>query len=138
MTEHGAGSTYFWLPRRPKEANPGCPDPGGADYLAAENDYIDETGAHGGLQELFDEIVGRIKKDDRSVPVRNREHWYTRYEEGKSTTAATGGEEVRTRTARCREVLLDQNVLRKASTTSLWAAWASAMTTASWPLAWTR
>ena len=33
---------------------------------------------------IYDEIVGRIKKDDESVPVLDKGYWYySRYEEGK-------------------------------------------------------
>jgi oligopeptidase B len=52
-------------------------------YLEAENAY---TGAatDGALRDrLFDEIVGRIKKDDSTVPYRMRGYYYSvRYEEG--------------------------------------------------------
>jgi oligopeptidase B len=49
-------------------------------YLQAENDYKDAMLA--GLaplqRELYDEIVGRIKQDDSSVPYRERGYWYYR------------------------------------------------------------
>ena len=79
MTEHGDTrvDNYFWMRLSDAQKEAETPDEqtqGVLDYLAAENDYIDGKLAHTeGLQEkLFDEIVGRIKKDDRSVPVRNR------------------------------------------------------------------
>ncbi len=56
------------------------------DYLNAENAYRAEVMASTeGLQSaLYDEIVGRIKQDDASVPVKDNGYWYyTRYEEGK-------------------------------------------------------
>lgn len=56
------------------------------DYLNAENTYRAEVMASTeGLQTaLYDEIVGRIKQDDASVPVKDHGYWYyTRYEEGK-------------------------------------------------------
>ena len=78
MTEHGDTRVddYFWmrLSDAQKEAQmPDAQTQDVLDYLAAENDYIDSKLGHTeGLQQtLFDEIVGRIKKDDRSVPVRN-------------------------------------------------------------------
>ena len=91
MTLHGDTrvDNYFWM--RLSDAQKKAETPDGQtqdvlDYLEAENGYIDSKLAHTEplQQKLFDEIVGRIKKDDRSVPVRNRGFWYyTRYEEGK-------------------------------------------------------
>src|SRR5690606_26474988 len=55
-------------------------------YLRAENAYADAMLAHTRpLQEqLYEEIVGRIKQDDSSVPYRKRGYWYyTRFETGK-------------------------------------------------------
>lgn len=55
-------------------------------YLNAENDYLKAKMKHTeGLQEkLYNEIVGRIKQTDESVPYRDNGYWYyTRYEEGK-------------------------------------------------------
>ena len=56
------------------------------DYLKAENKY--KEAALAPTEELqaalYDEIVGRIVKDDESVPVFYRGYWYyTRFEEGK-------------------------------------------------------
>ena len=56
------------------------------DYLNAENDYTNQMTAHlKTFQDtLFNEIVGRIKQTDMSVPYRdNGYHYITRYEEGK-------------------------------------------------------
>ena len=56
------------------------------DYLNAENDYTNEMTAHlKTFQDtLFNEMVGRIKQTDMSVPYRdNGYHYITRYEEGK-------------------------------------------------------
>jgi oligopeptidase B len=55
------------------------------DYLNAENDYVKETMGHTEqLQEkLYEEIVGRIKKDDQSVPVNDNGYsYYSRFEKG--------------------------------------------------------
>ncbi len=68
---------YFWLRERE--------NPEVIDYLEAENAYTDAAMAHTEeLQNaLFEEIVGRIKQDDSSVPYRDGAYWYyTRYEEG--------------------------------------------------------
>jgi oligopeptidase B len=55
-------------------------------YLKAENVYTDAMLAHTKpLQEkVYDEIVGRIKQDDASVPYRDNGYWYyRRFETGK-------------------------------------------------------
>lgn len=56
------------------------------DYLNAENDYLHEVMGHtDALQEsLFNELVGRMKQDDESVPVlENGYYYYSRFLEGK-------------------------------------------------------
>ncbi len=79
---HGAerGDEYYWL-RDDKREN--------ADvlaYLQAENAYADQVMAPLKPVEdrLYEEIVGRIKQDDSSIPARERGWWYyARYEAGK-------------------------------------------------------
>jgi oligopeptidase B len=74
---HARVDEYYWL--RDRE------DPEVIAYLEAENAYTEAVLAPtDALQEtLFAEIVGRIKQDDASVPVRDRGYWrYTRYVEG--------------------------------------------------------
>jgi oligopeptidase B len=69
---------YYWLNQREDEAV--------IDYLKAENEYLDRAMAHTAdfQDDLFDEIVGRIKQDDESVPYfDNGYYYYTRYESGK-------------------------------------------------------
>ncbi|MFZ5624987.1 MAG: S9 family peptidase [Gemmatimonadota bacterium] len=69
---------YFWL--RNKE------DPAVIAYLEAENAYADQVLAPTKeLEErLYQEILGRIKQTDLSVPYRDSGFWYyTRTEEGK-------------------------------------------------------
>jgi oligopeptidase B len=68
---------YYWL--RERES------PEVVEYLTAENEYLASELAHvSDLREsLFDEIVGRIKEDDQSVPYRFRDYYYeTQYKEG--------------------------------------------------------
>ena len=68
---------YYWL----KERN----NPEVLEYLKAENDYQDKVMKHTEefQQKLYDEIVGRIKQTDMSVPYRYQEYYYyTRFEEG--------------------------------------------------------
>lgn len=55
-------------------------------YLTSENDYLKAKLSHTEpLQEkIYNEIVGRIKQTDESVPYKDNGYWYyTRYEEGK-------------------------------------------------------
>ena len=80
LTIHGHTrvDNYYWLNERE--------NPKVVDYLKAENEYtravMKPTEA---LQEkLYNEILGRIKQTDLSVPYRsNGYYYYTRYEEGK-------------------------------------------------------
>ena len=92
---------YFWL--REKE------NKNVIDYLKAENKYADAMTAHNaGLREtLYNEMVGRIKETDFSVPEKRGDYfYYTRTEEGKQYSlfarkkGSADAEE---------EVLLDQN-----------------------------
>ena len=56
------------------------------DNLQAENEYKEINLKHTEKfqDKLFDEIVGRIKKDDESVPYLDNDYWYyTRYEKDK-------------------------------------------------------
>ena len=80
---------YFWMRLSDEQKNAETPDgqtQDVLDYLNAENAYIDGVMKHteGFQKALFDEIVGRIVKDDQSVPVKDHGYWYyTRYEDGK-------------------------------------------------------
>ena len=80
LQNHGHVRTdnYYWLKERE--------NPEVIDYLNAENDYTAAVMAHTkDLQdELFEEIKGRIKQDDSSVPYKLDDYfYYTRYETGK-------------------------------------------------------
>ncbi|MGV8960743.1 MAG: S9 family peptidase [Stenotrophomonas sp.] len=71
---------YYWMRDDERTA------PQVLDYLNAENAYADALMAPlKPLQEtLYEEIVGRIKQDDASVPYRERGYWYySRFETGK-------------------------------------------------------
>ena len=79
MTIHGHTrvDNYYWLKERD--------NPEVIEYLKAENAYEEAMMKHTEpLQnQLFNEIVSRIKQDDMSVPVKHKGYWYyTRYEEG--------------------------------------------------------
>jgi len=69
---------YYWLRERE--------NPEVISYLEAENAYRESVmkDSEGFQKDLFDEIVGRIKQKDESVPYRkNGYYYYSRYEEGK-------------------------------------------------------
>ncbi len=78
---------YFWMRLTDEQKNASEPDKQTQkvlDYLNAENNYTDSVMRNTtGIQtKLFDEIVGRIKKDDESVPYFSNGYWYyTKYEE---------------------------------------------------------
>lgn len=91
ITTHGDTRVddYFWMRLSDEQKEAKTPDAQTQDVLDnlnAENDYLKATMAHTDdfQKELFDEIVGRIKQVDQSVPVKVNGYWYyTRYEEGK-------------------------------------------------------
>ena len=79
---HGAerADEYYWLRDDTRE------DPAMLAYLEAENAYADAYMARLKPVEdrLYEEIVGRIKQDDSSVPYRERGWWYySRFETGQ-------------------------------------------------------
>jgi oligopeptidase B len=80
LTIHGQTriDNYFWMNNRE--------DSSVINYLKAENAYTDEMikDTKEFQDHLFNEIVGRIKQTDESVPYRdNGYYYYTRFEEGK-------------------------------------------------------
>lgn len=69
---------YYWLNDRENEEV--------IDYLNAENNYTEAVLKHteSFQKELFEEMKGRIKEDDSSVPYKLNGYWYiTKYEKGK-------------------------------------------------------
>jgi len=106
---HGAERTdeYYWL-RDDDRKNPEM-----LAYLNAENAYVDVFMAP--LKPLedkvYDEIIGRIKQDDSSVPYRERGYWYySRFETGQDYpiyARRKGALDA------AEEVLLDVNVMAK-------------------------
>ncbi|HBE68286.1 MAG TPA: oligopeptidase B [Planctomycetaceae bacterium] len=80
LKNHGVERTdpYYWLRDRD--------NPEVINYLNAENEYTDSALKDlKPLEEtLFDELKGRIKQDDQSVPYTDRGYvYYTRFEDGK-------------------------------------------------------
>ena len=69
---------YYWL----NDKN----NPEVIDYLNAENTYTKQNTLHTAefQKSLFEEMKGRIKEDDESVPFKKNGYFYiTRYEIGK-------------------------------------------------------
>jgi oligopeptidase B len=94
---------YYWLKERE--------DPEVINYLEAENAYTKELMAHTEkLQEtLFEEIKGRIKQDDSTVPYKRDDYYYyTRYEDGKQYPIHC---RKKGSTEEAEEIMLDVNVM---------------------------
>ena len=95
---------YAWLRDRAKDKNPEI-----VKYLEAENAY---TEAHMGshkpfVDNLYKEMLGRIKQTDLSVPYKLGDYWYfTKTEEGKQYPTYLRG---KAKDGSDAEVLLDQN-----------------------------
>ena len=71
---------YYWL-RDDTRSKPEV-----LDYLKAENAYYAQMTAHTKPLEdtLYNEIIGRIKQDDSTVPAKYKHYfYYTRYEQGR-------------------------------------------------------
>jgi len=80
MTVHGDTRVdpYYWLNERE--------NPEVLDYLKAENRYLDTVmnDTKPMQEKIFDELVGRVKQDDKSVPYLDNGYvYYTRFEKGK-------------------------------------------------------
>ncbi len=82
MENHGVTRVddYYWMRDDERDA------PEVLAHLKAENAYTDAMmrGTEELQEELFEEMKGRLKQDDSSVPYLSRGYWnYSRYEEGK-------------------------------------------------------
>lgn len=100
---------YAWLrDRDPKQKSPEV-----MEYLNAENAYVDSfMKPHQGLIDaLYNEMLGRIKQDDTSVPYRVGEYWYfTKTETGKQYPVFLRS---KSKDGKDAQVLLDQNEMAK-------------------------
>ncbi len=99
---------YYWLRDRNKEKNPAI-----LEYLNAENKYTNSfMDSHKGfVDDLYKEMLGRIKQDDTSVPYKKGDYWYfTKTEEGKQYPVYYRSKAKEGKDA---EVLLDQNEMAK-------------------------
>ncbi len=80
---------YFWIRLSDEQKNAETPDSQTVKvlaYLNAENDYADAMMKHTDAfqLQLFEEIKGRIKEDDETVPYLDNGYWYhSKYFEGK-------------------------------------------------------
>lgn len=109
MEQHGHKriDDYYWMRDDSRE------DKEILAHLAAENQYVDAQMAHTqALQDtLFEEMTGRLKKDDASVPYQRRGYWwYTRYE-GDNEYAIYARKE--TTLENKEDIFLDANILAK-------------------------
>jgi len=96
---------YYWLNQRD--------NPKVIEYLKAENKYLKTVMAHteGLQQKIYDEIVGRIKPDDSTVPFKsNGYYYYTRYEKDKEYPIYCRRKE---NMENPEEILLDANEMAK-------------------------
>ncbi len=105
LEKHGDKRTdnYYWLNDRE--------NPEVISYLEAENKYTKEALAHTEdfQTKLFDEIVGRIKQTDESVPYKSNGYWYyTRFEEKKEYPVYCRKKDS---LENAEEILLDVNLL---------------------------
>ncbi len=79
---------YYWMKLSDEQKNATQKDEQTqkvVNYLTAENDYLKTNLKHTeGLQKkVYDEIIGRIKQTDESVPYKDNGYWYyTRFEQG--------------------------------------------------------
>ena len=79
---------YFWMRLTDDQKTAETPDAQTSqvvDYLNKENEYTGQVLTHTKKvqEELYEEIVGRIKQNDESVPYFKNGYWYyTKYEEG--------------------------------------------------------
>ncbi len=94
---------YYWLNQREDENV--------LTYLRSENEYREAVMAPTkALQDhLFQEIIGRIKQTDQSVPVRDNGYWYqTRVQKGKEYPIYS---RIKDEKGATEEILLDVNAL---------------------------
>lgn len=91
LAAHGTKriDNYYWMKLSDEQKSASAKDEQTRkvlNYLTAENEYLTASLKHTEeLQEkLYNEMVGRIKQDDASVPYKDNGYWYyNRYEQGK-------------------------------------------------------
>lgn len=86
---HTRVDNYFWMRLSDEQKNAVNKDDQTQQvltYLTAENDYLKTKLSHTEAfqKKLYDEMVGRIKQTDESVPYKSNGYWYyNRYEAGQ-------------------------------------------------------
>jgi oligopeptidase B len=91
LTAHGNKRTdnYYWMKLSDEQKNAEKKDAVTQkvlDYLNSENEYLKTKLKHTEAfqEKLYNEIVGRIKQTDESVPYKDNGYWYyDRYEQGQ-------------------------------------------------------
>ena len=107
---------YYWMKLTDDQKNAKNPDDQTKDvlaYLNAENAYLDQMTAHESKfkDSLYNEIIGRIKQTDMSVPYKDNGYYYiTRFEEGKEYAIRSRKKETLDAPE---EIMLDENELAK-------------------------
>lgn len=107
---------YYWMKLSDEQKNTKKPDGQTSDvldYLNSENDYTKKMLTHTEKfqEKLFDEIVGRIKQDDESVPYKDNGYFYiTRFEVGKEHPIYS---RKKSKLKAKEEIMLDENELAK-------------------------
>jgi oligopeptidase B len=99
---------YAWMRDRNEKRDPAI-----IDHLTAENAYTESfMGEHKGfVDSLYDEMLGRIKQDDTTVPYKYGAYWYfSKTEEGKQYPTYLRS---RSKDGKVAGVLLDQNQMAK-------------------------
>ncbi|MEM9549228.1 MAG: S9 family peptidase [Bacteroidota bacterium] len=116
LSKHGDDriDNYYWMKLSDEQKTSEKPDTQTqkvVDYLNAENDYRSKMMDHleGFQDRLFEEIKGRIKQDDSSVPYKWNGYFYiTRFEKGKEYPIYSRKKD---NLDNHEEILLDVNVL---------------------------
>ena len=117
-TKHGDVriDDYYWMKLSDEQKMAEKPDEHTSkvvSYLEAENKYREDMTSHlDGFQEtLFEEIKGRIKQDDASVPYKSNGYFYiTRFEAGQEYPIYSRKKNNLDNTE---EIMLDDNALAK-------------------------
>jgi oligopeptidase B len=111
---HQRVDNYFWMRLTDEQKSSKNPDEQTTEvikYLEAENTYRENywKSIKDFENKLYEEIVGRIKQTDMSVPYKNRGFWYiNRFEEGKEYVIRSRKKETLEATE---EILLDGKCL---------------------------
>jgi oligopeptidase B len=99
---HERIDNYFWMNDRE--------NPEVIEHLKSENEYTNHilSSTDKMQKTIFEEIKGRIKKDDSSAPYFNNGYWYySRYEKGKEYPIHCRKKEV---LSNDEEILIDENI----------------------------